>query len=65
MTVEKMAHTIEKIEYDVERTRRECHAWGASARTLNTHQYKLAQMMVFVLENELREAISHQDNDDR
>ncbi|QXB22626.1 hypothetical protein [Lelliottia amnigena] len=56
-----MTRTIEKIEYDLERARRERDALQ-STRNWNTN-YDDANRMVSGLEEELSEAISNQPND--
>lgn len=58
-----MARTIEKVEYDLERARRERDAWQHN-RTGQSN-YEMAIVMVSALEKELSEAISNQGNDDR
>lgn len=55
-----MTKSIEKIEYDLERARRERDAWRAK----NKHQYDLAKMYVASLEKELADAICEKGNDD-
>lgn len=57
-----MTRTIEKIEYDLERARRERDAWQNSRG--GQSNYQMASVMVSALEKELSEAISDQAKDD-
>ncbi|WP_139282244.1 hypothetical protein [Serratia marcescens] len=56
-----MARTVEKIEYDLERARRERDAWKTNRG--GQSNYQMASVMVSALEKELSEAISNQAND--
>lgn len=58
-----MARTIEKIEYKLERARRERDAWKTNRG--GQPNYEMAKVMVSALEKELSEAISNQAKDDR
>lgn len=58
-----MTRTIEKIEYDLERARRERDAWQKNRG--GNHHFKMACLLVSALEKELSEAISNQAKDDR
>lgn len=55
-----MTRTVEKIEYDLERARRERDAWKSSRG--GHANYQMAGVMVSALEKELSEAISNQAN---
>lgn len=57
-----MVRTVEKIEYELERARRERDTWKTNRG--GQSNYEMAGMMVSALENELSEAISNQANDD-
>ncbi|UCQ09957.1 hypothetical protein [Edwardsiella tarda] len=57
-----MTRTVEKIEYDLERARRERDTWKTNRG--GQSNYKMASVMVSALEKELLEAISNQANDD-
>ncbi|WBT56076.1 hypothetical protein [Kosakonia oryzendophytica] len=57
-----MARPIEKIEYDLERARRERDAWQKNRG--GSHQYQMASLAVSALEKELSEAVSDQNKDD-
>jgi|GEM_PF-3017779 len=56
-----MTRTVEKIEYDLERVRRERDALKANRG--GQSNYKMACMMVSALEIALSDAISDQAND--
>ncbi|AIR66589.1 hypothetical protein [Cedecea neteri] len=56
-----MTRAIEKIEYDLERARRERDAWKNSRG--GKSNYQMASVMVSALEKELSKAISNQVND--
>jgi hypothetical protein len=59
-----MTRTVEKIEYDLERARRERDVWQNSR--VGQSNYEMASVMVSALEKELSEAISNQaKKDDR
>ncbi|GDX03905.1 hypothetical protein [Buttiauxella sp. A111] len=53
--------TVEKIEYELERARRERNAWKTSRGGLSA--YEMAKVMVSAPEKELSEAISNQGNE--
>lgn len=53
--------TIEKIENDLERARRERDVWKSSRG--GSHHYKMGCILVSALEKELSEAISNQGNE--
>ncbi|AUH00731.1 hypothetical protein CWC46_13520 [Prodigiosinella confusarubida] len=55
-----MARTVEKVEYDLERARRERDGWKSSHG--GKSNYQMASVMVSALEKELSEAISNQAN---
>lgn len=57
-----MARPIEKIEYDLERARRERDAWKNSRG--GKSNYQMASVRVSALEKELSETLSDQNKDD-
>ncbi|MGJ7468763.1 hypothetical protein [Kosakonia cowanii] len=59
---EKLTRSIEKIEYDLERARRERDVWQKNRG--GSHQYQMANLLVSALEKELSEATSDQNKDD-
>lgn len=57
-----MTRLIEKIEYDLERARRERDAWQKTRG--GSHNYQIASLLVSALEKELLEATSDQNKYD-
>lgn len=57
-----MTRSIEKIECDLERARRERDAWGGSSKAKNNNQFDLANVYVASLEKELADAINDKSN---
>ncbi|MGK3122494.1 hypothetical protein ACCY16_00055 [Candidatus Pantoea formicae] len=55
-----MARTIEKIEYDLEKARRDRDAWQTTRG--GEHNYAMAKIYVSALEKELSEALNAHTN---
>lgn len=53
-----MARTIEKIEYELEKARRECDVWKTTRG--GEHNYTMAKIYVSQLEKELSDTIMKQ-----
>ncbi len=53
-----MKRSIEKIEYDLEKARRECDVWKTTRG--GEHNYTMAKIYVSSLEKELSDAIREQ-----
>lgn len=56
-----MARTIEKIEYELEKARRECDVWKTTRG--GEHNYTMAKIYVSQLEKELSDTIMKQQMD--
>jgi hypothetical protein len=55
-----MKRSIEKIEYDLEKARRECDVWRTTRG--GEHNYEMARICVSDLEKELSDALSEKLN---
>lgn len=58
-----MTRTVEKIEYDLERARRERDTWKTSRG--GQSNYEMSNVMISAQEKAFSEAISDQAKDDR